>query len=424
MKEQILAVTGLQWGDEGKGRVCHDLAHNADIVVRVQGGANAGHTVYSNGKRFVFHLLPCGVLYPEKVSVLGPAVFVDPIRLAREIAVLKAAGLNAKPGNVIIDFRAPLVMPWHWAMDNVRGEKIGTTGRGIGPVAASFYAREALNMAGVLQDPGILTKFYEKYMSTRECQGFPAVEPGQLDALRRAIRGLAPLVGDSVTFLQEARQKGMKILLEGAQGALLDVLFGTYPFVTSSFTGAAALPFLAGIGYPESFLGIGVTKAYTTRVGNGPFPTEDLTPTGEGLRSMGEEFGATTGRPRRCGWLDLPALKYACNFTGTRALVITKLDVLAMTGEFKVAVDYKDRTGKSVPWTRKTGDLDGLTPVYETMKAGEPRPDAPWVKELSGIIKDTVGIPVIGVTLGKATGDATYFIDPWTIRGNFDPATA
>ena len=413
MKEKILAVTGLQWGDEGKGRVCNDLAQGADVVVRVQGGANAGHTIYSNGRKFVFHLLPCGVLYPEKISVLGPAVFVDPIRLAREIADLKAAGLDAKPGHVIIDFRAPLVMPWHWAMDSVRGGKIGTTGRGIGPVATSFYAREALTMADITRDPGRLKTAYTDYMSTREKYGFPAVAPAQFDELQNAVKDLMPLVGDTVGFLHEARQKGQKILLEGAQGALLDILFGTYPFVTSSFTGGAALPFLAGMGNPRSFLGIGVTKAYTTRVGNGPFPTEDRTPAGEKLQALGEEFGATTGRPRRCGWLDLPALKYVCNFTGTNALVMTKLDVLSMAGEYKIAVAYKNRTGKTVPWARNTIELNELTPVYETMKADESRPDAPWVKELSELIKSATGIPVIGVTMGKNTEDATYFTDPW-----------
>ena len=413
MKDRILAVTGLQWGDEGKGRVCNDLARGADIIVRVQGGANAGHTIYSKGRKFVFHLLPCGVLYPEKTSLLGPAVFVDPIRLAKEIADLKDAGLNAKPGHVIIDFRAPMVLPWHWAMDSVKGGKIGTTGRGIGPVAKDFYAREALNMAGILKEPEVLERSYANYMKKHECQGFPAVEHDQVDAILQAVEKLRPLVGDSVTFLQEARQKNRKILLEGAQGALLDVLFGTYPFVTSSLTGVAALPFLAGLGYPKNFLGMGVTKAYTTRVGNGPFPSEDLTASGEKLRSLGEEFGATTGRPRRCGWLDLPALEYACKFTGTNALIITKLDVLAMAGEFKVAVAYKDHAGNRVPWTRVTGDLDRLSPVYERMKAGESRADAPWVKNFATFIETRIGVPVIGVTMGKSTNDATYFIDPW-----------
>ncbi len=233
--------------------------------------------------------------------------------------------------------------------------------------------------------------------------------------MREAIDVISGLAGDTVAYLHRAQTRGKRILLEGAQGALLDVLFGTYPFVTSSFTAAAALPFLAGLGRPEDFLGIGVVKAYTTRVGNGPFPTEDHTKLGEMLRSTGREFGATTGRPRRCGWLDLVALDYVCRVTGTRALVITKLDVLAEVGEFRVATAYRDGTGKTVPWTRVTKAMEGLKPVYETFHAGAPEPDTPWVKQLVQLIESTLKIPVIGVTMGPETGDATYFSDPWNM---------
>ena len=343
----VTVLVGSQWGDEGKGKIVDILSEKYDIVTRYQGGANAGHTVEIDDKQFILHLIPSGILRKNVICVIGNGVVIDPTALLDEIALLEKNNIIVD-GRLFISHNAHLIMPYHKLLDSISEQgnnKIGTTGRGIGPCYIDKFAR-------------ILEKIYDN-------KGLDVEEI--IEKYLAFDKAIDKYIKDVPAFLNEAINDGKSILLEGAQGALLDVDHGTYPFVTSSSptSGGAC----TGTGIPPTKIDnvIGIVKAYTTRVGNGPFPTELLDADGEKLRKIGSEYGATTGRPRRCGWFDAPLVKYSAMINGIDSVAITKLDVLSSFEEIKVCTSYKidGKAIKSYPT-----DVDRLSqavPVYESI---------------------------------------------------------
>lgn len=342
-------VLGLQWGDEGKGKVIDVLAAQVDYVVRCQGGANAGHTVVVDGQKTVLHLLPSGALHPNAACVIGNGVVVDPLAICAELDHLGPAGQELERRLTVSD-RAHLVLPCHKALDRAieaaKGErKAGTTLRGIGPCYTDKVMRIGLR-CGELSDLDRFVTALREHAALIAPQLLAwGAEPldidTMLDEVMPACRRLAPLVGDSVAMLQRAQEAGKCMLFEGAQGTMLDIDYGTYPYVTSSNTGLGGI--ITGSGLSHKAMGkvVGIAKAYTTRVGEGPCPTELSNAKGEALRERGGEFGATTGRPRRCGWLDLVVVGYACRLNGVDSIALTKLDVLSGEDEILVCTGYE-----------------------------------------------------------------------------------
>ena len=384
----VLAVIGAQFGDEGKGKIVDALAERHDLIVRFNGGANAGHTIKVRDKEIKLHLIPSGIVHARKRNLIASGVAFDPAVFFKEVDGLKAAGYAVSPENLGVDLRAPVVMPWHRLLDAAKeeaaGEKIGTTMRGIGPCYEDRAARTGLRVCDLL-DAGIMqAKVTGRYMPKRTLlenyYGFrlPAEfnEQGILVEYSQYAEKLAPYACDVSMEVSGAVAKKKRVLLEGAQGTMLDVNYGTYPFVTSSNTTAAAAAVSAGI--PASAIDEvhGVVKAYTTRVGNGPLPTEIIGLLGERLRGQGREFGTTTGRPRRVGWLDLPLARYSARINGFTAMHVTKIDVLSGFEEIKVAVEYDAPAGrvKELPVTA----LDKSRPVYKTFKGFGVMPGKEW----------------------------------------------
>ena len=370
------AVIGLQWGDEGKGKLVALLAEEHEIIVRFQGGANAGHTVYVEGKKQVFHLVPSGLLHPDKTGVLGPGVVVDLEVLGREIQALEEAGVPVE-GRLWIDARAHLVMPYHRAEDGWEEELrggVGSTRRGIGPTYRDLYARFGLR-AGDLLYPDTLYRKLKKSLEWNNQilaarYGKPPFQiQDMMDLLTAWAERFRPMITDTLVLLRRWDRENRPILFEGAQGSLLDIFLGTYPYVTSSHTVAGGIP--VGLGWPPHRLHrvVGVTKAYTTRVGKGPFPTEAHDVLGERLRERGGEYGATTGRPRRCGWLDLVALKYTAWLNGITEVAVTKVDVLAGFPEVLVATAYRLRGETRTEFPATLEDLEQAEPRYERLEA-------------------------------------------------------
>ncbi|MFH1690837.1 MAG: adenylosuccinate synthase [Candidatus Eisenbacteria bacterium] len=375
-----LVIVGTQWGDEGKGKITNFYASRANMVVRFQGGANAGHTVNVAGKKVVFHLLPSGISVPNVKCIIGPGVVIDPLALVEEIEYVRANGIEVGD-NLLIDVGAHLVMPYHKAVEAAEersrgGDAIGTTHRGIGPAYSDRYAREGLTCGDlasfdrfeeklstiVLRKNTILTKLY-------------GAEPVSLDEIREqmwaAAKALVPYLSDTPGLIRSAIASGDNVLFEGAQGALLDIGFGTYPFVTSSNTTAAGVA--PGTGVPPTWIGevVGVAKAYATRVGAGPFPTEAEGGPAALICERGAEFGATTGRPRRCGWLDIVALRYALALSGIERLIITKLDVLDTFPRIPVCVGYTLDDANVDTFPRDVDALRRVQPVYEELPGWE-----------------------------------------------------
>ena len=330
-------IVGAQWGDEGKGKLVDLLAADADVVVRYQGGTNAGHTLVVGGRKTVLHLVPSGILHPGKLCVIGPGCVVDPVALLSEIDSLRAAGVQVGPENLAVSDSAPTILEVHKRLDRAReglkgGVKIGTTGRGIGPAYEDAIARRAIRTGDLLDASRLAARaegmVFEK-QALLSAYGEPGVTAAEILGPLEAIRDrLAPFLTDTGALLARRRADGARLLFEGAQGAMLDVWHGTYPYVTSSSTVAPNAAVGSGLGPDALGEVIGVAKAYATRVGEGPFTTELDNAQGEHLRQVGHEFGATTGRPRRCGWLDLPALRLAKRINGLTTLALTKLDVL------------------------------------------------------------------------------------------------
>jgi adenylosuccinate synthase len=368
-------VVGLQWGDEGKGKIVDYLTEGADVVVRSQGGNNAGHTVIAKGKKYVLHLLPSGILWDGKKNVIGNGVVLDPIGLVEEIKRVESQGVLVTPDKLLISDRCHIVMPFHKELDAARelalgDRKIGTTRRGIGPTYADKINRCGFRAADLLKPAYFREQVKHRVVEANEVlakfnlQTFDAVQMAAEVLI--AFDRLAPHISNVIPTLNQSWKRGEVILFEGAQGSLLDIDFGTYPFVTSSNTTAGGA--CAGAGIPPTAIDrvIGVCKAYTTRVGSGPFPTcdEDLS---EYLHNLGREFGATTGRPRGCGWLDTVLLRFACMINGVTGLAITNVDGLDEYDEVKICTGY-NIDGEVVDFPPADRDAwDRAVPIYETL---------------------------------------------------------
>jgi adenylosuccinate synthase len=423
----ITIVAGLQWGDEGKAKIIDFLAEDFDYVARFQGGANAGHTVIVGGKKYVFHQVPSGVLYPKKKAVIGNGVVLDPEALLAEIADLKQNGVDAS-SNLLISCRAVCVMPYHKAMDTAAEAasghgKIGTTGRGIGPAYTDKAARTAVRVIDLFHRD-VLAARVKKSLEVKNylLKNFYGVNGFDPDEIVEKYHSYGQQIRDFVTDigfeLDSALRKGKAILAEGAQGTLLDVDFGTYPYVTSSNTvsGQAA----AGLGVSPFAIKdvVGVMKAYTTRVGEGPFPSELDDADGAKIREVGREFGATTGRPRRCGWLDLSALRYSVRLNGVKRLALTKIDVLDSFPKIKILDKYMlngkecDRPFASF---EETQDLKYTwkvlpgwqKPTTKIRKASDiPSKAASFVKT----IKKDLGVPVDILSFGPDRANTLFHL--------------
>lgn len=369
-----VAVVGAQWGDEGKGKIVDWLSYRADVVVRFQGGHNAGHTLVVDGTTYKLNLLPSGVVRPGKLSMIGNGVVVDPWHLLKEIGALKEKGVAISPENLMVAENCPIILPVHGALDRAReeargGAKIGTTGRGIGPAYEDKVARRAIRLCD-LAEPEILRAKLDFLVQHHNAllRGFGA-EPFDSGALYRDLLAIAPQIAPYVgvvwSRLEAARKDGKRILFEGAQGNLLDVDHGTYPFVTSSNTVAATAASGSGVGARTVGRVVGICKAYTTRVGAGPFPTEDTGEIGETLGQRGNEFGTTTGRKRRCGWLDAVAVRQAVKTGGIDGIALTKLDILDAFKELKICRAYK-LNGKVIDYMPAGQQAQAsLEPVYD-----------------------------------------------------------
>ncbi|OZC02760.1 adenylosuccinate synthase [Rubricoccus marinus] len=372
----VTIVIGAQWGDEGKGKVVDLIAPEVDIVARYQGGANAGHTIKWEDKTFVLHLIPSGIFHEGTECVIGNGVVIDPVALMAEIRQVEALGFQVE-GRLHISHTAHVIMPYHKRLDQAKEKyrdagAIGTTGRGIGPAYVDKFARNGIRVVDLLDKDTLRAKLEsaleEKNDLLAKVYGAERIDVDEMvNEYVDFDRRIDPFVTDTTALLHRALADGKRILAEGAQGSLLDVDHGTYPFVTSSHPTAGGC--CTGLGVPPTSVDrvIGIVKAYSTRVGNGPFPTELEDETGEQLRATGQEFGATTGRPRRCGWLDLVALSYATRVNGFTDLAVTKLDVLAGIDELKVCTAYKigDKITDRFPLDLDT--LDRVEPVYETL---------------------------------------------------------
>ncbi len=386
MMGENLLVLGLQWGDEGKGQIIDSLADRYDIIIRFQGGANAGHTVRVGDEKFVLHLIPSGILRPGKLCIIGNGVVVDPQCLLEEIDALRERGIGVGPQNLAVSDRAHVVLPYHKMIDKLQDaalgdRKIGTTGRGIGPCYADKAARRGLRLVEMMRPQTLRRRLGElAAVKGRELAELYGAEPIKVDELYAECSAhaerLRPFVCDTLPLVSEALRDGKPILLEGAQGTMLDVNFGTYPFVTSSnvTAGGAAV----GTGIPPSRIDrvLGVVKAYCSRVGDGPFPTEQDNETGELLRKRGREYGSTTGRPRRCGWLDGVALRHAVAVNGAGGIALIGMGVLSAFEKLKICVAYRVN-GRQVSSLPSDGeDLAQAEPVYEEFEG--------WQTDLSG----------------------------------------
>jgi len=370
---RCVVVVGAQWGDEGKGKVVDALAERAQLVVRYQGGANAGHTVDAPGGEFVLHQIPAGILHVGTRCAIGNGVVLDAETLFHEIDALEARGVPVE-GRLLVSDRAHFVLPYHKLLDaeSARSKKIGTTSRGIGPAYEDKVGRRGVRV-GDLRHPEIVAKLV-KAGCERANQLLALAGSGKrcaADDVERGLLGLAPrllpFVGDAGKLVWDTLARGDNVLLEGAQGALLDVDHGTYPFVTSSHTTAGGAAVGAGIGPTAIDAVLGIVKAYTTRVGNGPLPTEAKPEESERLRSIGDEFGATTGRPRRCGWFDAVVVRYAVRVNGLTGLAVTKLDVLDDFETVPVCTHYRLDGARIDDLPDNVAALDGVQPVYELM---------------------------------------------------------
>jgi len=368
-------VLGAQWGDEGKGKMTDYLAERADVVVRFQGGNNAGHTVEVEDKQYKLHLIPSGILHNEKMNIIGNGVVLDPKALFEEMNYLKELGIAITPENFIISDRAQLIMPYHRILDGIkesaRGKNdIGTTKKGIGPCYTDKMERCGLRVCDLMHKDVFAEKLKENIEDKNEIimkiYGGEALSyDGILKEYQEYAEMIRPFVRDTSVEVYNRIKQGKNVLFEGAQGALLDIDYGTYPFVTSSSTIAGGVCTGAGIGPTMIDSAVGIAKAYTTRVGKGPFPTELNDSTGEWIREKGHEYGVTTGRSRRCGWLDIVILKSSARISGLTSFVVTKIDTLAGLEKVKMCTGYK-LDGKEIDYfPASLEDLERCEPIYE-----------------------------------------------------------
>jgi adenylosuccinate synthase len=424
----VVVVVGAQWGDEGKGKIVDLLTEKAQVVVRWAGGANAGHTLVVDGKKYVTHLIPSGVLRKGIANVLGEGMVIDPGVLLEEIRAFREHGLLMADGELVIAERAHLTMPYHKEIDRLREDgpttagkpKIGTTKRGIGPTYESKAARTGIRVGDLLRP-----KRFRELVERTAADAAPVLErlggtrPNVdeiVDAYLKHGAELKPFIRDASRFTYDAIRAGKNVMFEGAQGVLLDVDHGTYPFVTSSSTTAGGACAAMGIGPTSIDAVMGIAKAYATRVGGGPFPTELHDATGEALRKKGNEFGSTTGRPRRCGWLDLPALRLAIRLSGIQGIGLTKVDVLAGLPTVKLCVGYKvgGRVVDEMPLD--ADDLASAEPVYEELPGWPDAEDgsvppaaARFVERISAL----AGIPIWVTSVGPARAQTLVARNPF-----------
>ena len=382
-----VVVVGAQWGDEGKGKVVDIYAQNADVIARYQGGNNAGHTIVVKGEQTILHLIPSGILHDNKICIIGNGVVVDPQVILQELDNLRSRNLLPANTKFFISDRAHLIMPYHRRLDIARethnlGKRIGTTGRGIGPAYEDKVARVGIRVCDLLDNETFREKLKsnveeKNFYLTRGFQEEPINEQAVYEEYQAYAGQISPYVADTSLIIEREMRKGKKILFEGAQGCLLDVDHGTFPYVTSSNTVAGNAS--AGTGSGPTSIGAvaGICKAYTTRVGEGPFITELNNDIGERLQKVGQEFGATTGRKRRCGWLDVVLIRHSVRVSGITGLAITKLDVLTDIPILKICVGYKTPAGEfqdSVPANLRI--LTQAEPIYESLEG--------WTEDITG----------------------------------------
>jgi adenylosuccinate synthase len=426
-----VVVVGAQWGDEGKGKIVDLLTQYADVVVRFQGGNNAGHTLVVGGEKTVLHLIPAGILHPGKSCVIGNGVVLDPAVFVMEIDRLKQKGFLKDDGQLVLSLDAHVIMPWHKQIDVARelaagAGKIGTTGRGIGPTYEDKVARRGLRVRDLLDEARLARKVKERVGAAREeLKRLGAASELDEAAIVRDHVALGKRLGvyatDVSLWLHRALKAGKQLLFEGAQGTMLDVDHGTYPFVTSSNTVAGNAVVGCGLGPRAVDYVLGITKAYSTRVGGGPYPTELKDETGERLRKVGNEFGATTGRPRRCGWLDMLALKYAARVNGLDGIAITKLDVLTGFETLKIAVAYKvdGKTLDEMPSDPELleraeavyEELPGFTEKVDGLRDFEafPANAKAYVRRVEALS----GVKVMGLSVGADRGETIVLHNPF-----------
>ncbi len=385
----VVVTVGSQWGDEGKGKVIDFLCQDADVVVRHQGGNNAGHTIFVGDKKYIFHLIPSGILKKKTINVVGNGVVVDPAVLLQELEGLEKQGVSVTPKRLKISGQAHVIMPYHRILDELEEERrggkgIGTTRRGIGPAYMDKVARFGVRLFDLCDDT-ILKKRIETYLPLKNSLiekvygGQPLNGEEVFHSLAECGKKLAPFITDTTEFIAKALEENQNILCEGAQGTMLDIDFGTYPYLTSSNTTAGGACTGSSIPPWRVKKVIGIAKAYTTRVGEGPFPTELHGEGADLIRNAGPvgEFGATTGRPRRCGWLDIALLRYSCRVSGITGIGLTRLDILSAVPEIKVCVGYKCRGKKLSTMPADVNLLADCEPVYETLPS--------WKEDISGM---------------------------------------
>ncbi|MEE9252373.1 MAG: adenylosuccinate synthase [Thermodesulfobacteriota bacterium] len=425
-----IVVVGTQWGDEGKGRVVDLIAERVEIVARYQGGGNAGHTIVLDGRTVILHHIPSGILREDTLSVIGNGVVVDPKVLTEEIRGLREGGFRIDSDNFRLSERAHVVMPYHREIDlgreEMRGEsKIGTTGRGIGPVYEDKVARRGIKFSDLLS-PEVFSKRLLQVLEDRNLYLTRVLGRDEIpfdrvcDEYLEYGRQLKPFICDTTTLLNMGVGEGKSILFEGAQGTLLDIDFGTYPYVTSSSAGAAGACVGTGVSPSKIDVVMGVAKAYITRVGGGPFPTEVEGEPGERLRTQGGEFGATTGRPRRCGWFDAVALRYSVMINGISGLALTKMDVLSGFDTLKICTSYKYKGEHIESFPSSQEVLWSCEPVYEEFPG--------WEEDISGVrdmgdlppearryldaIEELTGVTIWLVSLGPSRDEVILIKDP------------
>ena len=416
-------IIGAQWGDEGKGKIVDLLTRDSDLVVRFQGGNNAGHTLvvdFGNGpETTVLHLIPSGILYEEKTNVIGSGVTIDVDVLFGELEGLRNAGKEVDPARLRISRDAHVTMPYHTALDQARearrsGDKIGTTGRGIGPSYEDRAARRGVRVRDLLSEERIRAALQHVLDEKNALLTWLGVETFEFETLvsESLARGdrIRPYVDDTVAIVHAALDASKRVLFEGAQGTLLDVGHGTYPFVTSSYTTTGGVTMGAGVSPGAIKSAIGVAKAYVTRVGSGPFPTELTDADGQRMRDIGHEYGATTGRPRRCGWFDVPVMRQSQRLNGFTGLALTKLDVLSGFDRLKICVAYDTPEGRIDVADLDAHALEASIPVYESVPG--------WSEDISAIVElsdlpanarayvdlvaELCGVPVAMVSVGPA----------------------
>jgi adenylosuccinate synthase len=422
-----VVVIGTQWGDEGKGKIVDWLTEQVSGVVRFQGGHNAGHTLVVNGKKTILRLIPSGILHPKVTCYIGNGVVLSPSALLSEIDELQAGGVNVE-SRLKISLACPLILPYHVALDQAReaakgDAKIGTTGRGIGPAYEDKVARRAIRLLDLTQPSGLKTKLADVMtLHNFVLEHHLKAPPIPVDQVYQDLMAMAPrllkMSADVPQLLYEVGQRGENLLFEGAQGSLLDIDHGTYPYVTSSNCVAGAAGAGAGVGPSKLHYVLGITKAYATRVGSGPFPTEQVNEIGQGLAKRGNEFGSVTGRPRRCGWFDAAALRRSMQINGVSGLCITKLDVMDGMSEVRLGVGYDTPGGRFDVLPFGADAVAQCTPIYETMPgwSGSTQGVRQWAdlppqaQRYLNRLSEVVGAPIAMVSTG-ADRDDTILLD-------------